>query len=171
MEEVSSLNIDDCQDILNIYAHQTEDDTIFYRVQWSNRSCEWVDGASLFNPKYQKYLVRYWNSKPVCLIDSSTQTDPVKIFDFSITQENIKKWTSSFRTFYDGDKGNLSTAREEDLSGLIPFNVVSINVIENQAMVQFSEGATPVEMPLDRLLMLSPQLVAQYFVNAEMSQE
>ena len=147
-------------EIMNIYAHRIEGpDAIRYRVQWSNRKCEWVDGNLLDNEKYEKYVIKYWLVGPREFSDIYTQTEPGYAFDFSITKENILKWTSSFRSF----RPQKQNSRETNC--LIPYSIDSIDVNQKIAMVRFFEDMDPTEMNLDRLLMLAPRLVAQFFMN------
>lgn len=159
MENSSIIQPSD--EIMNIFAHRLDgDNTILYRVQWTNRKCEWVDGNNLFNEKYQKYLIKYWQLEQHEFTNIATQTNPTHAFDFSITKENIEKWTNvSFRSFRPPSQETRNT------HCLIPYSIDSIDVIKQIALVRFFEDTGPIEMELDRLLMLAPRLVARFYMN------
>lgn len=149
--------------ILNIFAHHIEDqNTIKYRVQWSNRTCEWVDGNNLNNQNYGKYLIKYWKIGPREYKDQISQTDQARSFDFSITQHNINKWTSSFRPFSPQKHDETSQSQYHNI---IPNSIHSIDANQNLAMVEFPNIPEPVPMKLDLLLSLAPKMIAQFYLS------
>lgn len=148
-------------DIINIFGHRFDGkDTINYRVQWEDRSCEWVDGSSLNNQKYAKYLIKYWQIGPHEFTDIEIQTEPCSSFDFSITESNITNWTSSFRSFVPQDQ-----IREPYC--LIPYSIESIDVENKIALVHNFEDSPTTEMDLNKLLLLAPKMIAEFYMSKQ----
>ena len=147
-------------DIMNIFGHRFDGpDSIQYRVQWTDRRCEWVDGNFLDNQKYAKYVIKYWQVGPREFTDEITQTEDCFAFDFSITKDNISKWASNFHTFRPNNQN------PQEPYSIIPCSIDSIDVSNNIALVHFFEDSEPAEMDLDRLLMLAPSLIANFYID------
>ena len=140
------------REVLSILAHKAVNDTIFYRVQWTDKTCLWLPGRLLNNDHNRKWLQWYWTSQDIAVKDISTQTDPAFGFELSHVIEDLVSPACTFAVF----------PPSAPPVSLLPVEIVSIDFAAGKAMVKMAKEAECVEMSVDELKDAAPLLVCEY---------
>jgi hypothetical protein len=147
------------KEVVAILAHVVLEDTIRYRVHYTNGQTEWVIGSELEAGGSSFFLLRYWRGGGRELRDRASQTEPCRIFDFSSIQDQLLDLTDAFVEF-----PFVKPVSRTSISQ-IPLYVSSIDVRKGEAYVKFRYDEEPCQMDLAALRQNSPELIAQYFMS------
>ena len=148
-------------ELFAILAHKVENDTLIYRIQRPDKSCQWFPGASLDHFRTRHLVSQYWKTCDVCLKDAEVQTDPVVGFDLSGVMDSLVSPICSYVEF------KQVQAPRPRLGP--PVEIVSISFENDSAIVRYGRDREDVEMPLDELKAVAPLLVCEYCLSTSNS--
>jgi hypothetical protein len=148
-----------------IIGHSSSGSAIHYRVQYDDKTFDWIPGTDFHTPEEETLIHHYWRTGGCEYRSHECQTERGNSFVFDLSSENFEQSTRAFVKFRSsalsaiGD-GTLPKSR-------VPVTIVEIDAAASSALVKFGPDFEPETMNLTDLRAMAPTLIGEYYLQLQ----